>query len=286
MNQSSQESTIGMIPLIITDPSEDHTYTSTPQQNCKNERCETPESVKSAPDAAYEFETCGTDMDSDIADTVSIDGSGAFSDQNKQEIDLGDSGFASLRSHPMPKRNRRSLQEKNAGKRKKPADHSPPAKQAKQSCGWNGKSKSQSKRLPKKSKKTLKVDFQNHRKSKSIQSKPMKLVKKELLTSDDDSGKDSPKPIKKTRSVFPRKQNFYSKTYKSRTKAAENPGSPYGTRSNTLLERKKKADECRNRRKSRRRRQSITCIDVDDEVKLAAGSLLHLAGFRSSSSNE
>lgn len=280
--------TIGSIPLVITDPADDHTYTTTSltryRQEGGDDRCTSPDSDKSAPDAAYEFETCGTDLESDVEECDSQD----------EECDLGDSGFASLRgrrkrkisdSKPKPTRKRNSRSKTSpVRKARRPASSS----------------RSRQKRSP--TKKGLKVRFQAKRKlDKNNGGKSSNKSKDSLkhidTNSDVDSGKDSPKVESKSRSRARSRSLSHESTSERKNKrktvqTKPSHSSPYGTRSRTQTRHSKRiaASEQGNalqRATARKRRQDSISLNWEDEeeIKLAAGSLLHLAGFRSPQSS-
>lgn len=293
-SSNSQES-VGTIPLIITHPSEDHTYSCVSVSDVDMQsdvptdaRCVSPDSDKSAPDAAYEFETCGTDMDSD----EDLLDSGGDHVTGESDGDLADSGFAGLRGR---KKTRQSGRGSSTRKRKSEEQSNPPAKRSRRS----------SSKSPRQSKKSLKVRFQG--KNKKKEESPKSGRKKKCppkkadvdLGSDGDSGKDSPKIVQKSRRRVRTvdTQNRYTKPYK--TKRSSSPQraaatSPYGTRSTTQPRHSKriaikkqsaaKDDKTRRAPPWKRRRES-GCHETEDEeeIKLAAGSLMHLAGVRSPS---
>ncbi|XP_039258676.2 uncharacterized protein LOC120335258 [Styela clava] len=269
---------IGSIPIVITDPADDHTYTTISLARHREEetgdRCTSPDSDKSAPDAAYEFETCGTDFETEDEE------SGLYG----EECDLGDSGFASLRGGKKRKVNDTSST-KNKRKRNSKSTEQESRRQS---------SKSRSKRSS--PKQGLKVRFQTKNKSnKSGNSK--KSSKFDDTNSDVDSGKDSPKVEIKSRSrtrkrSLSKESTSEKKNSKKVVRTRTTHSSPYGTRSSTQTRHSKRiaASEQGNaleKASARKRRQDSISINWEDEeeIKLAAGSLLHLAGVRSPQSS-
>lgn len=276
----NQDDVAGCIPLVITNPAEDHTYSTVPtfgrKADAVDNRCPTPDSEKSAPDAAYEFETCGTDLESD--DNLSI---GSL---DEEECDLADSGF-----HGLKKRGSSS----NQRKRRATRSPSPAPKKGKKTRS-SPRNSTKSTQTP--IKRGLKVRFQKRGKSSPAQknSRKRKITPQEgdgAFTSDADSGKDSPKVVRKSRKITPPKKSITipKQTKKNNAKIASsltNHASPYGTRSSSRKTRQSKRDQMGSvlqRAAARKMRQhSISADSEDEEIKLAAGSLLHLAGFRSS----
>lgn len=266
---------------MITSPAEDHTYSIVPTFGAKEEtadnRCPTPESEKSAPDAAYEFETCGTDLETD--DNLSI---GSL---DEDECDLADSGF-----HGLKKRGSST----NQRKRRATRSLSPAPKK-----GKRARTSPRNSSKPTPVKRGLKVRFQKKGKSSAAQKNPRKrkITPQDgdgTFTSDADSGKDSPKVVRKTRkrtAAAPAKKSVtipkQAKKNSNATKSAvNNRATPYGTRSSSRKTRQSTRDRMGSvleRAAARKMRQhSVSADSEDEEIKLAAGSLLHLAGFRAS----
>lgn len=238
-------------------------------------RCPTPDSEKSAPDAAYEFETCGTDLETD--DNLSM---GSL---DEDECDLADSGFHGLKKPESSSKQR---------KRRATRSLSPAPKKGKR-ARTSPRNSTKSTQTPTK-RGGLKVRFQKRGKSSQAvkNSRKRKITPQDgdgAFTSDADSGKDSPKIVRKSRQRTPAKKSITipKQTKKNNaTKPSSNRSSPYGTRSSSRKTRQSKRDQkgsVLQRAAARKMRQhSISADSDDEEIKLAAGSLLHLAGFRSS----
>lgn len=264
--------------VVSRDSNDDHNYTR-PFKNhlIETHKAETPlspESDKSAPDAAYEFETGGTDDDEfyDDVDHDEIVDSGDSDDYN-----LADSGFGSVTKN-------RVDEDKNNRKRKFVDNHE-------QSANVNNKQRQVSKETKK-----MKIKM-GPKINKSSNDKKNENKKKNSQDSDVDSGKDSPKIVKsrsyrKTLLKNERQKegrNEYKKTYpkpliRHRSKGTYSTRSSAITRTSKRLAGKHPSDD--NKKSRRFRKTSINGVTVtstdDEEVKLAAGSLMHLAGFKSS----
>ena len=257
---------------MISGDLQDHTYTLGPQLSKKklkrdDKRCKSPESDKSAPDAAYEFESAGfsddenllvvDNMSDELADDMVIEY--AESDVEAEEGSLFDSGFGSMRSDPM-KRGGKAIT--GRGKRARTEPRSPVRKSTRGAKRANVKATESSANARRNGKRKLS--------GLSVRLKETNSRRKTApnkIGSDVDSGKDSPK-IKRANRARRVRQRSYRR----------NNQSNYHTRSSRfkLLGQEKESPPKRSSR--RKRKQSCRCND-DEEVKLAAGSLLRLAGL-------
>uniref|UniRef100_H2Z4A7 Fork-head domain-containing protein n=1 Tax=Ciona savignyi TaxID=51511 RepID=H2Z4A7_CIOSA len=239
----NSEESIGSETLVISDPSEDHSYIRTHSTE-DPARCVTPESEKSAPDAAYEFETGDDGLDEED-DVIIDDMMVVMSDVKIEASDedegpsLFDSGFGSMTN----------FRQKPSRKRKEKSEASQKSfKQRRTSNGGNANSIPVRSKLRKSSKpKKLKVRISKESPKQTSKKTPVKRSRK---VSDADSGKDSPQ-----------------------TKVVRQNPSNYHTRSSRhkLLGQDSLA--------SRKRLLSGGSCDEEEEIKLAAGSLLRLAGL-------
>ncbi|CAK8679915.1 unnamed protein product [Clavelina lepadiformis] len=279
---------VGTEQLVISGSSQDHLYTRNTHPSKKKiktaeqSRCRSPESEKSAPDAAYEFETRGfseDDLDDDIINVIAEE-QVIYSDAGSDTVDdsddddqqsLFDSGFASLRNYKMKNSQKRKLsnslddeesRQQNSSKRKRKEKKTETKKKTKKHQSKSSNSNS-NKKLMKRKSRPMKVKL-----SKSASSPTMKKkMTPEKKNSDVDSGKDSPKVDRCSRGRRLKQRN-----------SKRRGNSNYHTRSSghKLLGQepvKRKRDAVRKRNFSEQ------SPDEEEEIKLAAGSLLHLAGL-------
>jgi len=242
--------------LIVSGEPQDHCYArmlpSRKKIKREDKRCKSPESDKSAPDAAYEFESAELsdefpdDVIADVAEDVVVD------DDETEDQSLFDSGFGSMKSF--------DLREKQ---------NSPPKKV------------SVSSRIPDSKRKLLQIKpllNPNSRQPKRNAASKRRNVKNlsrareqsRDKSSDVDSGKDSPKVVRTSRS-----RRLKQRTFRKNNK------SNYNTRSSGFKLFGQKEENRKFTIKKRKRRQSFKRDETDDEeeVKLAAGSLMRLAGL-------
>nr|NP_001071716.1 transcription factor protein [Ciona intestinalis]BAE06449.1 transcription factor protein [Ciona intestinalis] len=253
------EESVGSETLVIRDPSEDHSYIRT-QSKDEVTRCVTPESEKSAPDAAYEFETedDGLEEDDDdviiddmmvVMEDVKVEGSDDEKSEN-EEPSLFDSGFGSMKSfrHKSGKK-RKSKEDLQDVSKSRKTSKSPGTKSGKSLQG-----KSRTKKSVKSKNKKLKVRIAKEGvKQVNKKSTPVKRSRK---ISDADSGKDSPQ----TKSL-----RFNPSNYHTRSSGHKLLGQDAALSRKRLISGRASDEE-------------------EEEIKLAAGSLLRLAGLFSSPS--
>nr|CAB3246931.1 FoxN2/3 [Phallusia mammillata] len=290
--------------VVITGTSQDHNYscasstTSGSAQEEREERCASPESDKSAPDAAYEFETGDWGSSDDEADHgLVIDDvtEGDVTEEDEASQKLFDSGFSSMRSYKMKDRKRKRSSDVGKSTEKK-------RKISSSSSHRSGSSKEDAKKNKSKklspSKRKLKVRLAASNKKQAVSQKakkPQVAVKREQKNSDVDSGKDSPKVSRVQRkrkiiqSPLPMKSRDRQEILDRPRITFRDSSSPsqYNTRSSgrrsppRLKEDKKKKMVLASRRSARMRKRLMSeeSKDEDEEIKLAAGSLLRLAGL-------
>lgn len=283
--------------VVITGTSQDHNYScasstsGSVQEEADHERCASPESDKSAPDAAYEFETEDWRSSDDEGENALVmdDVGDDVTEEDDVSQKLFDSGFGSMRSFSMKNRKRKQSSElqKSSKKRKKSSSSSIKGKSTKE-----GLKKSSSSGGKRKMKVRLPAPGKKSSPAKKEKKDP---VKRERKNSDVDSGKDSPKVsrVQRKRKSVPtpipmRSRNSQEIPDRPRI-SFRNSASPsqYNTRSSgrRLPGRSKdsngKTTPTASRRSARMRKRLMSeeSKDEDEEIKLAAGSLLRLAGL-------
>lgn len=228
--------------------SQDHNYCAPPCDAKK--RSESSDSEKSAPDAAYEFESrefseeeeLHMDAVQDIMEEVMVG-----SDDEKPS--LFDSGFGSMKDFDV-KRNQKNPEES-------PAPNATLSRH-RASCSRSDKTTKKSSVKSRRKPATLKCadKVRSKKKDQAVVLKcNVKTTKKKRNNSTSDSGKDSPKLARRS-----------SRTQRSREHFSQ----------------KRPHEEQEKIRVSKRKRRlsvKLQRIEEDEEVKLAAGSLLRLAGL-------
>lgn len=269
----------------------------------EEERCVSPGSDKSAPDAAYEFETGDYVMSSDeefhddyfdelIENAGSTDDNSAMSDVDEsEESSLFDSGFGSMKNYPA------TAKKSNKGgdkARRSPRKHQPNSRFSsarKRSASTDGRTtRSGSSSAQSNRKKSLTAS------SSSTKPGPKELRKRK--PSDIDSGKDSPKATR-TAARSKKLAHMRRKRGVGRSVPAYHPSSSaqYHTRSSRhkllgqeefskklVHQRKTAKQRCVKKKRAWKARYNksldkVMNMNEDEEVKFAAGSLLHLAGL-------
>ena len=310
--RSDSAESVGTEQLVIRDSSEDHNYAGSgssvgesPFVDLKTlkgesgERCVTPDSEKSAPDAAYEFETGWITSDEEgegaraIEEIMADEQEQEEEEEDEEDKDLFDSGFGCMRRRRgrkgRPQKRRRSHCETGIGpKRVKPDPRIAKRKTRKapilERSTKRESSSAQNSRL------RVRISARSKKRPVSPKNKRKPVSKRERKLSDADSGKDSPKvvrarrrrvatsaPIKmhkieKKRSSPPTTTSHHRTTRQSasftRSRAI------YSSRSTgTMLGRKDK------KKRQKRARLASNSRDDEEEIKLAAGSLMRLAGL-------
>ena len=267
-SRSNSSESVGDEVLVVSGEGQDHTYTLMPpkKRTKREKRSKSPQSDKSAPDAAYEFETGLSDDDDDVINDIIEDIGVKEEVVESEDQSLFDSGFGSMKNFNLKNKlnssSRPSKTTKNRGRKKK--------KTPKNQTGC--KSTRYVKRIP---------VAKPQRKNKNAAHKlAVRIKKNSPLTarcktrqekeknSDVDSGKDSPKVDRSGRgrrsnSILRRKGN--QSCYHTRSSGCKLLGQDKGEKTK------------RKRLLSRR-----SNVSDDEEIKLAAGSLMRLAGLLSS----
>ena len=257
---------VGSEELVISGNAQDHTYTRLPpkKKNKREEkRCKSPQSDKSAPDAAYEFESA------ELSDDFADDGSDwivedvVIDDKEEcEEQSLFDSGFGSMKSFKL----------RDDPKRKTATSSKTEKSKMLQNKALN---KAHSRSLRNNPIRSTRRPTQRKSKALSVRIKPPCPKPKAQKSSKDkcsdvDSGKDSPKVIRKSRSRCLKQRSLRN-------------NSKYHTRSSgcKLLGQTDEKHKFSIRKRKRRLsiRSGAVVTDEDEEIKLAAGSLMRLAGL-------
>ena len=263
-----------------------------------DDRCISPNnSEKSAPDAAYEFETGDYVMSSDeefhddyfdelIENAGNTDDNSASEIDESEESSLFDSGFGSMKNYPATK----TAGSRGAGKaRRSPRKHRPNSRYSATRKGSVSDIK------------TTRSGSNTRDKKLSLTTSSSKSAPKELRKrkpSDIDSGKDSPKAAR-TVERSKKLQHMRRKRGVVRSNPTINSSSSaqYHTRSSRhkLLGQEEFSKKLAHQRQAAKQRSvkrkrawksrynksldRVMNMNEDEEVKFAAGSLLHLAGL-------
>ena len=281
------------------------------QENDEHEeRCSSPDSDKSAPDAAYEFETgdyiasSDEEFDNDYFDDLIENASNTDDvvsdmDEAGEESSLFDSGFGSMKNYPLEKSQdtRRSPRKHKGSNVRNVTTRSSLSETRKtRSTATKSISKSNAKvgRKKKNSKEVSKTKLSSSKSSTSSKAEQKSLRNRK--PSDIDSGKDSPKAAR-TAARSKKFQHIRRRRASRSSQGSASSNAQYHTRSSRhkllgqeefskkLVHQRKKAKQRSAKRKrawkSRYNKtlEKVMNLNEDDEVKFAAGSLLHLAGL-------
>ena len=260
---------VGDEELVVYGEPQDHCYAMAPPSKKKikreEKRCKSPQSDKSAPDAAYEFESAelsdefADEVIFDVAEDVVVDDVDPAEDQS-----LFDSGFGSMKSF--------AVRDKHNSPKKKTAEKSPSKRKSPRIKPLSNPNLPRAKRNASKSQRSAKTTTTSQLPaSKSRIPAKVRRISREK-SSDVDSGKDSPKVVRTSRSRRLKQRSF-----------RKNNKSNYHTRSSGFKLLGQKEANRKFTIQKRKRRQSLKSDATDDEeVKLAAGSLMRLAGLLNS----